>query len=102
VTGHASGPEELIERIDAGMNAVEHIGAVAHGPQVPREVISALLARRVHVVPWKDARSDARGHQHCRAVRLEHALMGESLGAVERTESATGEEARIADPPGHR
>ncbi|OFW17701.1 MAG: hypothetical protein A3H97_15845 [Acidobacteria bacterium RIFCSPLOWO2_02_FULL_65_29] len=51
VTGHAGGPAELIERIDAGMNAVEHIGAVAHGAQVPPEVITALLARRVHVVP---------------------------------------------------
>jgi imidazolonepropionase-like amidohydrolase len=51
VTGHASGPEELIERIDAGMDAVEHIGAVAHGAHVPPEVIKALVAERVHVVP---------------------------------------------------
>jgi imidazolonepropionase-like amidohydrolase len=51
VTGHASGPENLIERIEAGMDAVEHIGAVAHGSQVPPDVITSLLANRVSVVP---------------------------------------------------
>ncbi len=51
VTGHAAGPEELMERIDAGMDAVEHIGAVAHGAQVPPEMITSLLANRVYVVP---------------------------------------------------
>jgi imidazolonepropionase-like amidohydrolase len=51
VTGHASGPENLIERIEAGMDAVEHIGAVAHGSEVPPEVIRALVANRVSVVP---------------------------------------------------
>jgi imidazolonepropionase-like amidohydrolase len=51
VTGHASGPENLIERIEAGMDAVEHIGAVAHGTEVPPEVIRALVANRVSVVP---------------------------------------------------
>jgi imidazolonepropionase-like amidohydrolase len=51
VTGHAAGPTELVERIEAGMDAVEHIGAVADGTRVSQETITALLANRVSVVP---------------------------------------------------
>jgi imidazolonepropionase-like amidohydrolase len=51
VTGHAEGPENAIARIEAGQDAIEHLGGFARGGVVPREVIDAMLKHRTVVVP---------------------------------------------------
>jgi imidazolonepropionase-like amidohydrolase len=51
VTGHSSGPDNTIARIEAGQDAFEHLGGFSYGPTVPPEVIRALLRRRTIVVP---------------------------------------------------
>jgi imidazolonepropionase-like amidohydrolase len=51
VTGHAGNPENVIARVEAGQDAIEHMGSFAYGPTVPPEVIRALLRRRTVVVP---------------------------------------------------
>ena len=51
VTGHVEGPENTIERIEAGQDAIEHLGGFSRGGIVPPEVITALLKHRTVVVP---------------------------------------------------
>jgi imidazolonepropionase-like amidohydrolase len=51
VVGHAEGPENAIERIEAGQNAIEHLGGFSYGPTIPQEVITAMLKHRTIVVP---------------------------------------------------
>lgn len=51
VTGHASNPDNVIARVDAGQDAIEHIAGFAYGPTVPPEVIRALLRQRTVIVP---------------------------------------------------
>lgn len=51
VTGHAEGSENAIARIEAGQDAIEHLGGFSYGPNVPNEVIRAMLKHRTVVVP---------------------------------------------------
>ena len=50
VTGHANGPDNAVARINAGQDAIEHLG-FAYGGNVPPEVITAMLKHRTIVVP---------------------------------------------------
>jgi imidazolonepropionase-like amidohydrolase len=51
VTGHAEGPENAIARIEAGQDAIEHLGGFSRGGRVPPEVIDAMLKHRTVIVP---------------------------------------------------
>jgi imidazolonepropionase-like amidohydrolase len=51
VTGHVGNPENALARVEAGQDAIEHLGGFAYGATVPPEVIRALLRRRTVVVP---------------------------------------------------
>ena len=51
VTGHAEGPENAIARIEAGQDAIEHLGGFSRGGRVPQEVIDAMLKYRTVVIP---------------------------------------------------
>jgi imidazolonepropionase-like amidohydrolase len=51
VTGHAEGPENAIARIEAGQDAIEHLGGFSRGGRVPPEVIDAMLKHRTVVIP---------------------------------------------------
>jgi imidazolonepropionase-like amidohydrolase len=51
VTGHAEGPENAIARIEAGQDAIEHLGGFSHGGRVPPDVIDAMLKHRTVVIP---------------------------------------------------
>lgn len=50
VTGHAEGPENAIARIEAGQDAIEHLG-FSRGGVVPPDLIAAMLKHRTVVVP---------------------------------------------------
>ena len=51
VTGHVEGPENAIARIEAGQDAIEHLGGFSRGGVVPPEVIAAILKHRTVIVP---------------------------------------------------
>jgi len=51
VTGHSGNPENTVARIEAGQDAFEHLGGMSYGPNVPPEVIRAMLKHRTVVVP---------------------------------------------------
>jgi imidazolonepropionase-like amidohydrolase len=51
VTGHVEGPENAIARIEAGQDAIEHLGGFSRGGSVPPEVIATLLKHRTVIVP---------------------------------------------------
>jgi imidazolonepropionase-like amidohydrolase len=51
VTGHVEGPENAIARIEAGQDAIEHLGGFSRGGVVPPDVIAAMLKHRTVVVP---------------------------------------------------
>lgn len=51
VTGHVEGPENAIARIEAGQDAIEHLGGLSRGGVVPPDVIAALLKHRTVIVP---------------------------------------------------
>ena len=51
VTGHVEGPENAIARIEAGQDAIEHLGGFTRGGSVPQAVIDAMLKHRTIVVP---------------------------------------------------
>jgi imidazolonepropionase-like amidohydrolase len=51
VTGHAGSPENTIARVEAGQDAIEHLGGMSYGSTVPPEVIRAFLRRRTVIVP---------------------------------------------------
>jgi imidazolonepropionase-like amidohydrolase len=51
VTGHAEGPENTIARVEAGQDAIEHLGGLSRGGSVPPDVIAALLKHRTVIVP---------------------------------------------------
>lgn len=51
VTGHVEGPENALARINAGQDAIEHLGGFSYGSKVPPEVIAAMQKHRTIVVP---------------------------------------------------
>jgi imidazolonepropionase-like amidohydrolase len=51
VTGHVEGPENAIARIEAGQDAIEHLGGFSRGGVVPPEVIAAMQKHRTVIVP---------------------------------------------------
>jgi imidazolonepropionase-like amidohydrolase len=53
VTGHVGDRQDLLARIEAGQDAIEHLdlGAVRSEPNIDPEIVKALVAHQTYVVP---------------------------------------------------